>query len=157
MAISLLPVFSLEADTVTYTLISGFEGLKLRAYIPVKGDKPTIGYGATGPDIHLGLVWTKEQAWARLQADVNRMAVALRSLLLTPTSQPQFDALVSLAYNVGAQALYGSQLIEYHNAHAWAHAADAFLQWDHFGGVENAGLLARRQKERALYLSGTPA
>src|SRR5690606_10302012 len=71
---------------------------------PGTGGAPwTIGWGATGPGIRPGTVWTQAECDTRLEFDVARHAADVeRALEDAPTSQAQFDALVSFHYNTGA-------------------------------------------------------
>lgn len=156
MVSSLLPPSSLEPDSACVHLIAGFEAFRPMAYKPLPTDPWTIGYGYTGPDVHPGMSWTVAYAWSRLLSRVVDAADAVRALISTPTSQQQFNALVSLGYNVGAGALHGSQILAYHNARLWSHAAAQFPLWDHSGGHVVEGLLTRRIEEQKLYLLGSP-
>lgn len=136
------------------TLVKSFEKLRLIGYLPTPDDVPTIGWGHTGPDIHVGLVWTPAQADAAFAADAAKFAQGLNKALYgIPTTQGQFDALFSLAYNIGLVNLKGSTLLRLHKAGRYAAAADEFLKWDHQHHKVLAGLLRRRKAERALYLS----
>jgi len=121
---------------------------------PGTGGAPwTIGWGATGAGIGPGTVWTNTQCDARLESDLARYAdevsVALGPI---PTSQPQFDALVSFHYNTGAIAR--ATLTKRHRAGDFASAAAEFLRWNRAGGRVMRGLEKRRGAERRLYLSG---
>ena len=51
--------------------IRRFEGCKLKAYLCPAGVW-TCGWGATGPDVVKGTVWTQEQADTRLIKDASR-------------------------------------------------------------------------------------
>jgi GH24 family phage-related lysozyme (muramidase) len=137
-----------------HTFVKSFEKLRLTAYLPTPNDKPTIGWGQTGPGIKLGMVWTKEQADAAYEAFAAKVTARLNKLLYgIPTTQGQFDALFSFAYNVGADNLATSTLLRKHKASDYAGAADQFLKWDHQAGKVLRGLTRRRQAERAIYLS----
>jgi lysozyme len=69
--------------------------------------------------------------------------------------------MVSLCFNIGSGNFRTSSVLKFHLAGSVDAAADAFLLWDkaHVDGVlqEVAGLLARRQAERALYLTADVA
>ncbi|MXO76062.1 glycoside hydrolase family protein [Altererythrobacter aerius] len=140
-------------------LIQAFEGLgKLRpdgmieAYPdPGTGDAPwTIGWGATGPDIVAGTVWTREQCDARLASDLARYAADVsRAIGDAPTTQAQFDALVSFHYNTGA--IGRATLKRRHVAGDHAGAATEFARWNRAGGRVMRGLSRRRAAEAALY------
>lgn len=89
-----------------------FEGCKLTAYRDAVGVW-TIGWGTTGPDIRQGLVWSQAQCDARFVQDLNKFAVGVVKLLDgAPTTQKQFDAMVSFAYNLGLGNFGGSTLLK---------------------------------------------
>jgi lysozyme len=134
--------------------IQGFERLRLVGYLPTKNDRPTIGWGHTGPEVKVGMVWTREQADQTFAADTTVVARGLeKELWGVPTTQGQYDALFSLAYNIGLVALKASSLIRYHKLGLYQKAADEFLKWDHQAGIVLPGLLKRRTAERLIYLS----
>ncbi|MBL4860894.1 MAG: lysozyme, partial [Acinetobacter sp.] len=64
----------------------------------------------------------------------------------------QFDALVSLAYNIGTGAFSGSTLVKKLNVHDIRGAADQFDVWVNAGGKRMQGLVNRRTVEKALFL-----
>lgn len=66
---------------------------------------------------------------------------------------PQLAAAVSLSYNIGLANYRKSTVSRRFSQGRWREACDAFLSWRFAGGREVKGLLARRQKERALCLS----
>jgi GH24 family phage-related lysozyme (muramidase) len=135
-------------------LIKQFEGCKLAAYPdPGTGGAPwTIGYGHTGAEVKKGLVWTQAQADSALADDVSRFADGVSALLgSAPTSQGQYDAMVSLAFNVGLGNLKESTLLRLHKEGDYAGAADQFARWRFAAGKELPGLVKRRAAEAALY------
>jgi lysozyme len=135
-------------------LIKRFEGCKLRAYPdPATGGDPwTIGWGTTGADIVPGLTWTQAQADARFADDLARFAAKVAALINgAPTTQGQFDALVSFAYNVGLGNLKGSTLLKSHKAGRWLSAKAEFSRWNKADGKVMPGLTTRRAAESALY------
>lgn len=143
-------------------LIKRFEGCARRrkdgrfeAYPdPATGGAPwTIGWGATGKGIRRGTAWTQDQCDARLGADLARFASEVtRALEDTPTSQNQFDALVSFHYNTGAVAR--ATLTRLHKLGRYGEAAEQFGKWVHAGGKRLNGLVRRRAAEAALYRGG---
>lgn len=136
------------------TLVAGFEGCVLRAYPDpaTHADPWTIGYGHTGPEVKLGLVWTQAQAKAALDADLYETDVGVTSLIDGhPTTQNQFDALVSLAFNIGVRALGGSTLLKKHKAGDYVGARAQFAVWNKGNGKVMAGLVKRRAAEADLY------
>ncbi|WP_121118419.1 lysozyme [Croceibacterium ferulae] len=146
-------------------LIREFEGCAKRrsdgtveAYPdPGTGGAPwTIGWGSTtdedGKAITPGAVWAQERCDARFATHVAQFAEELAALLgESATGRNQFDALVSLAYNIGTQALASSTLLRMHLAGDHAGAAEQFGRWNRAGGRVLAGLVRRRAAETALY------
>ena len=118
------------------------------------GDPWTIGWGATGPGIGPDTVWTQAECDARLKVDLTRYALDVaRALGIAPTTQAQFDALVSFHYNTGAIAK--ATLTRLHKAGRFAAAADEFGKWVNAGGKRLLGLVRRRRAEAALYAQTT--
>jgi lysozyme len=135
-------------------LVKMFEGCSLVAYWDALGDVWTIGWGHTGGDVHKGLELTQTEADAFLMMDLATFAVSVNRMLgEAPTTDNQFAALVSLAYNVGADAVMNSTLLRLHIGGNYLTAAVQFPRWDHAGGKVIPGLLRRRNAEAKLYLT----
>lgn len=137
-------------------LIKAFEGCKLAAYPdPGSGGDPwTIGYGATGPGIHKGVIWTQAQADSRLADDVSRFADGVSAMIgAAPTTQSQFDAMVSLAFNIGLGNFKDSTLLRMHKDGDYDDAAKQFARWNKAAGKVMAGLTRRRAAEAEMYRS----
>lgn len=139
-------------------LMHSFEGCRLEAY-PDPGSKDghpwTIGWGATGAGIAKGVVWTQAQADARFVLDIDKTYGAAVNKMLgdTPTTQAQFDAMVSLAYNIGVSAFQRSTVLREHKKGNHTAAARAFLLWNKNDSKVMRGLTRRRMAESDLYLS----
>jgi lysozyme len=112
----------------------------------------TVGYGATGGLIGPDTVWTPGQAESALILRLNACGDQVSKAMASRVTQDQFDAMTSLAYNIGVGAFRGSTLVRLLNGGDVVGAADEFLKWDKVGGVVNAGLLRRREAERELFL-----
>jgi lysozyme len=70
-----------------------------------------------------------------------------------PLTQNQFDALVSLCYNIGSGNLISSTLVKMLKAgNDKAEVAKQFLRWNKAAGKELAGLTRRRNAEAELFL-----
>lgn len=141
-------------------LIQSFEGCeKLRsdgsfAAYPDPGStdgRPwTIGWGSTGKDIAKGTVWTRKQCDDRFREDIQGYADAVsKAIGNAPTTQNQFDALVSFHYNTGAIA--SATLTRKHKARDYTGANAEFGRWTKNAGKVMAGLVRRRAAEAALY------
>jgi lysozyme len=136
-----------------YDFLKQHEGFRPTAYHG-KADRKglyTIGWGHTG-GVQPGDTCTLERGQALLEADVASTAAELTKLLATPLRQNQFDALVSLAYNVGVHSLAGHELIALVNQGRYVEAASHFCAYDMAVGVVVPGLLTRREAERDHFL-----
>ncbi len=142
-------------NTAGLNIIKSGEGLRLHAYLDPVGI-PSIGYGHT--PAKMGQTITQAQADQILLADIKHAAdavdVATRDV---STTDNQFSAMISLAFNIGVGAFRGSTVLRQHRAMAYQEAGDAFLRWNkgHIDGglVAIPGLTRRRTQERALYLA----
>ena len=86
-----------------------FEGLRKEAYLDAAG-VPTIGYGHT-QGVRMGDVISEYWAEMFLKADLYDVEKQVDSLGLE-LNQPQFDALVSFAFNLGFYKLKTSTLLK---------------------------------------------
>lgn len=144
-------------------LIRQFEGLRLEAYEDEAGIW-TIGYGHTAqagpPNPKAGMRLTRKQADDLLAADLTQYETAVENALARAPSQVQFDAMVSLCFNIGPANFTRSGVIRAFNDGRTEQAAQAFLAWNRAKGRVLPGLTRRRQAERRLFLSAegtTPA
>jgi len=119
---------------------------------PIYDGKWTIGWGCT-EGIKEGMVWTRAQAEAGLRREIEKSERQVTRVVTVPLNQNQFDALVSFDYNVGDGALEKSTVLRRLNAGDYAGAANAFAMWNKSQGVVVPGLVSRRAKEAALFLT----
>ena len=122
------------------------EGYRGEAYEPVKGDVPTIGFGTT-EGVRMGDSITPERALVRLLQDANKYERAVKECSPVPMYQHEFDAYVSLTYNIGAGAYCKSTLVRKLKAGAYSEACAEILRWDKFKGRALPGLTKRRHEE----------
>lgn len=132
-------------------LIKKFEGCKLKTYKCSAG-VDTIGYGSTGAHVKPGMTITQAEAEALLVKDLSRFEVGVATLA-KKTTQGQFDALVSFAFNLGLGALSSSTLLKVHNDGKYSEAAEQFHRWNKAAGKVLLGLIKRRAAESELYTS----
>ena len=134
--------------------IKSFETLRLKAYKAVKSEKYyTIGYGHYGPDVEPGMEITENEAERLLAEDLAEAERAVsRSTAGWNLKQCQFDALVSLAFNVGVNAFQNSTLLKLVKQSASEYAIrNEFGRWCHSGGKVLPGLQRRRDAEADMY------
>lgn len=140
----LIATISLSAAALVGIVVS--EGYTDRAVIPVPGDVPTIGFGTT-EGVKMGETTTPPKALARALQDVGRYEGAVRQCVKVPLHQHEYDAYVSLAYNIGSRAFCGSTLVRKLNAEDYPGACLEILRWDRFRGQPLRGLTIRRERE----------
>src|SRR5690606_5549278 len=137
-------------------LICNFEGLRLKAYDDGVGVW-TIGFGTTkypnGIRVKKGDTCTLDQAKAYMQNDLKSFEQTVNNTVKVPLNQNQFDALVSLAYNIGSTAFKNSTLVRRLNEGNYKAAANQFDVWVNAGGKRMQGLVNRRTTEKALFLT----
>ena len=137
-------------------LIKDFEGFSANAYLcPAK--IPTIGYGNTfyadGTKVKLGDQISKIDALKLLEVIANRdFADKIFPYIKVKVTQNQFDAMVSLAYNIGTGSFLKSTLLKKVNVSDFIGASNEFLRWNKAGGKELLGLTKRREREKQLFL-----
>ena len=127
------------------------EGWRANAYICPAGVW-TIGYGHTGT-AKRGMSISKAEGERLLKKDLQVFENAIHRLVKVSLNQNQFDALVSFAYNCGAQALSQSTLLRVLNQGNYKEAANQFLRWTRGGGRVLPGLVKRRKAEKELFES----
>ena len=140
-----------------YRLIRSFEGYHTRlkngnckAYRCPAGVW-TIGYGCT-EGIKPGMIWTQKEAETALKKEISKFEAAVDRLVKVPLNTNERDALISFAYNCGEGALSKSTLLRKLNKGDRIGAAREFAKWTRGGGRVLPGLVARRDREAALFL-----
>lgn len=144
-----------------FMLIQEFEKLMLTPYYATADEKErgivSIGYGntfyengtkvaITDPPI------TKTQALRLLQLVADKFAVKVNDLIQVALNQNQFDALVSLAYNIGLGNFANSTLLKIVNHNPTdENITHWFMVWNKQSGKVLDGLTRRRKKEAELY------
>lgn len=136
--------------------IKSFEILQLKAYKAVQTEHYyTIGYGHYGPDVIPGTTITETEAERLLAEDLADTERAVSNATAGwGLKQCQFDALVSLAFNVGVNAFQNSTLLKLVKQGADEATIRAeFGKWCHSGGRVLKGLQRRRQAEADVFFS----
>lgn len=131
-----------------------YEQCKLTAYPdPATGGAPwTIGWGDTGPDVVPGLTITQQEADERFAQRLAReFEPGVERLLTRTPAQCQFDAFVSLAYNIGLSNFRASTALRKFNMGEFLLAADAILSWNKAAGKVMKGLQRRRWAEHRVF------
>ena len=130
------------------------EGCVLHAYPdPATGGEPwTIGVGHTG-GVQEGDTCTPERAQSWLRQDVQIAEKCINNSVRVQLTQNQFDALVSLVFNIGCGNFGKSTLLRLLNDGDDLKAADEFVKWSKANGHVMQGLLNRRESEKTQFLA----
>jgi lysozyme len=139
-------VAALTLSASTLIAIVLHEGYRENAYIPVAGDVPTIGFGTT-KGVKLGDRTNPEKAITMAYRDIQQFEGALKQCVKVPLTQYEYDAYISLSYNIGSNAFCNSTLVRVLNEGRYDEACKQILRWDKFQGKPLAGLTKRRQDE----------
>lgn len=136
-------------------IIKTYEGLILTAVKLTGEDYYTIGYGHYGSDVSAGHTITETQALELLRKDLKVFEDTVNRIVTVPITQRQFDALVSLSYNIGTGAIASSDSIKFLNQREIGHAAVDIPSWRiGMGGQILPGLQKRRQTELEFFVNG---
>ncbi|MDR0233265.1 MAG: glycoside hydrolase family protein [Zoogloeaceae bacterium] len=148
--------------------IAAYEGYTDRAVQPVPGDKPTYGFGSTtradGAPVRMSDAINPPAALALTGRDIALKEGTLKAcfgdVMLT---QGEYDAYVSLAYNVGSAAVCRSSIPGKLRAGQYEAACESILSFVKVQGrnccaTENksfcGGICSRRQKEYQTCMGG---
>jgi lysozyme len=133
--------------------IAEYEGFRDKAYKDSAGIW-TIGFGSINVDgipVAQGQTITREKAILQMQADLAWAQTAVNKLVRIGLAQHQFDALVSLVYNIGETAFSKSTLLKHINQQNFILAAQEFPKWNKAGGKVVQGLTNRRLSEKDMF------
>jgi len=146
----------MKLNTAGYRLICRFEGFSSKPYLDsIK--VPTIGYGNTfysnGKRVSLlDQPITELEAFEMFKTIADKFAAKVSKLVTAPLDQGQFNALVSLTYNIGPANFEKSTLLRKVNFnHFDPSIREEFMKWNKAGGNVLKGLTIRRKAEADIY------
>lgn len=121
----------------------------------------TIGYGMThwpdGRKVSMDdAPITIEEADDHFRRTLQDYEMTVTNALTRKPTQAQFDAMVSLCWNIGRGGFQGSTVVKRYNAGDIVGAAEAFAMWNKTGGQPHPVLTARRAREAAMFLGSHP-
>ena len=151
-----LAIAAISLSAAALVGIALHEDYSDRAIIPVAGDVPTIGFGTT-EGVKMGDRITPPKALARALTDIQKFEGALKQCVTVPLHQHEYDAYLTLAYNIGPSAFCRSNLVRRLNDGDYSGACEEILRWKYFRkrdcsetGSGCTGLWKRRRVEHAL-------
>jgi lysozyme len=137
MGISIASVASSRRIAIALLTLSGAglvgiasqEDYSAKAYIPVPGDVPTVGFGST-EGVRMGDTTTPVRALIRLNKEVEgKYGKAVHACITAPLHQHEYDVFVRLAYNIGPSAFCKSTLVTYANAKEYGKACGQVVRF----------------------------
>lgn len=140
-------VASLTLSASALVGLAVHEGYRGEAYIPVKGDRPTLGFG-DAQGVKPGDKTDPVRALIRLNEQANVFQQQMRQCIGdVPMYQHEWDAIISWSFNVGSKAACGSTLVKKLQKFDYSGACQELLRWNRFQGTVLPGLTKRRQSE----------
>lgn len=137
-------------------LMKRFEGYRAR-YEELPDGRWIIGYGHVRMQKEGSRVTEAEAEAILREYDLPKIERTVMQAVLAPLNQNEFDALVSLAFNIGDGAFTSSDVVAAINGGNRLQAAQAFDSWRYAeigGRLQMVDVLVRRRAaEKALFLS----
>jgi lysozyme len=152
MAFTRVKLAALSLSASALVGLAVHEGYRGEAYTPVPGDRPTIGFG-DAQGVQMGQRTDPVRALIRLNQQADTFQREMRACIGdVPLHQHEWDAYVSLAFNIGSGAFCRSTLVRLlkQDPPDYQGACDQILRWDKFQGKPLAGLTKRRQDEHRM-------
>ncbi len=130
-----ISVVLLAASAAFFTLIKNDEGFTAKPVIPVAGDRPTQGHGATfkldgSPVKMTDPSITRATADKWLRNDVSKREVAFKKVLQgVKLSQAEYDLYLDFSYQYGTAAFASSSILKNLKAGKYKDACESLLKY----------------------------
>lgn len=133
-----MAVAALTLSAAGFGGIATHESYRGDAYVPVVGDRWTIGFGSTfwfdGTPVKMGDKIDVITAIKLKLAHIGVDESALRKCVTANVSQKEYDLLIGHAYQYGHRATCGSTLVALTNQQQYAQACLQYSRWTFFNG-----------------------
>lgn len=144
-------VAALSLSVSGLSMIQQHEGLSYGVYLDPVGI-PTVCWGHMDKRLKVGSHYSRKDCERYLLEDSRSAQAAVNELVKVPLTQNQYDALVSLVFNIGRGSFARSSLLKKLNAGDMTGAAQEFPRWVYAKGKKLPGLITRRNDEMELFL-----
>ena len=129
-----IAIASLTLSAAGLVALVSHEGFRDKAYIPVPGDRPTVGFGSTfnpdGTPVKMGDTATPQKALRMSLAHIGKDELQLKRCVTGPLSQPEYDILVDFAYWRGSGGACRSEVVKAINRGDYVASCSAYLSLD---------------------------
>jgi lysozyme len=134
MAVKRIQVAALALSAAGFIGIVMHEGYSDTAIIPIKGDRPTIGFGSTfnedGSPVKIGDTITPQKAMRKSIAHIGKDELKLKRCVTGDLSQAEYDILVDFAYWRGSGGACRSEVVANINKGDYIAACEAYENLD---------------------------
>lgn len=154
----------MRASNLVRDFIKSKEKYSAKVYRdPKTGGRPyTGGWGTTRPEFRLGMEKSMDEWQRYFDTDIEHFETLANNAITVPVTQGQFDAFVSILYNVGPGSPdrdgiirlkdgRPSTLLRKLNEGDYVNARSEFLRWVSPGSNVENGLRTRRREELAYF------
>jgi GH24 family phage-related lysozyme (muramidase) len=135
-----IQVAALSASAVALVGLAVHEGYRENAYIPVKNDRATIGFGSTfkedGTPVAMGDTTNPVQALQRTLKHIQKDEAGIKQCVTAPLYQHEYDLMVDFAYQYGVPTLCRSSIVKFANAGQYEKSCNSYLLYKYAGGFD---------------------
>lgn len=121
------------------------EGYTDTAVIPVKGDKPTVGFGMTqredGSPVQMGDRTTPVQAAKRTLDYTQKADAEIKKCVFADLHQAEYDLMADFSYQYGVRRLCKSSMVRFANAGEYEKSCKAYLEYRFVGDYDCSTLV----------------
>lgn len=133
-------VASLAVSAAALVALVQDEGYTDKAVIPVRGDRPTVGFGSTfkedGSPVVMGDTITPPKALARTLAHIQKDESGIKKCVTAELTQTEYDLMVDFAYQYGVPALCKSSIVRHANAGRYRESCNSYLLYKWVAGFD---------------------
>lgn len=131
-------IAALTLSAAGFVGLIAHEGFTDKAVIPVKGDRPTVGFGSTfrddGTPVQMGDTITAPKAVTRSLNHISKDESRLKRCVTAPLTQYEYDTLVNHSYQYGSAKTCASEVVRLTNLQQYEQACQAYLNWGRVAG-----------------------
>ena len=133
-------IAALAVSGATLVALVSHEGYTDVAVIPVKGDRPTFGFGSTfhsdGSPVRMGDKTNPVESIQRTFSHIQKDESEIKSCVTAPLYQHEYDVMVDFAYQYGTRTLCRSSMVSLANDGKYSESCGAYLKYRFVAGFD---------------------